>query len=88
MISCLSYIVRDDSLLAMAWSMRLNEGMFILSDMQLPALSNQAPITTIRLFQEYRLYYMHEIVRWPRGKVICHSQNYTGDHGGMQWEAL
>ena len=72
----------------MAWSIRLNEGMLILSDLQLPALPCQAPINAISLFQEYQLYYVHQIVRWSCGKVICHSQKYTGDQWVMQKEAL
>ena len=63
----------------MAWSKCLNEGMLILSDLQLHALPYKAPITAISRFQEYRLYYVHKIVRWPYGKVILSlSKVYEG----------
>ena len=72
----------------MAWLKRLNEGMLILSNLELPALSYVAPITAISRLPEYQLYNSHEIVRWPCGKVICHSQKYTRDHWVMQREVL
>ena len=72
----------------MAWSEHLNEGMLILSDLELPGLPYVASITAINRLPEYRLYYAHKIVRWPCGKVICHSQKYTKDHWVMQGEAL
>ena len=39
---------------------------------QLPALPYIALITAISQLPEYWLYYVHEIVRWLCGKVICH----------------
>ena len=44
------------------------------------ALPYIAPITAITRFPEYRLYYVHEIVQWPFGKVICHTLKYMRDH--------
>ena len=64
----------------MAQSKRLIEGMLILSDLELPALPYVTPITAISRLPEYQLYYVHKIVRWPCGKVICHSQKYMRDH--------
>ena len=61
-------------------SKRLNEGMLILSDLMLLALPYIAPITAIGRFPEYRLYYAHEIIQWPCGKVIFHTLNYARDH--------
>ena len=58
----------------------LNDGMLVLSDLELPALPCIAPITAISLLPEYRLYYAHEIIRWPYWKMICHSQKHTRDH--------
>ena len=72
----------------MARLKRLNKGMLILSDLELPALPHVAPITAISRLPEYRLYYVHKIVQWPCGKVICHSQRYTRDHWVMWREAL
>ena len=72
----------------MAQLKHLNDGRLILSDLELPALSYVTPITAISRLLEYRLYYMHEIVWWPCGKVICHSQKYTRDHCIVRREAL
>ena len=73
----------------MARSKHLNEGMLISSDLELPALPYVAPITTdISRLPEYWLYNVHEIVWWPCGKVICHSQKYTRDHWDMWRKAL
>ena len=58
----------------------LNKGMLILSDLELPALPYVAPITAISWYQEYQLYYVLEIIWWPCGKMICHSQKYARDH--------
>ena len=57
----------------MAQSKHLNEGMLILSDLELPALPYVAPITAISQLPEYQLYDVHEILWWPCGKVIYHS---------------
>ena len=72
----------------MAQSKCLNESMLVLSDLELPAMPYIAPITAISRLPEYRLYYAHEIVQWPCGKVICQSQKYTRDHWVMWREAL
>ena len=88
MVSCLFCIGKEDSSLADAWSKRLNEGMLILSNLKVPTLPCVVPITAIGQLPEYRLYHMHKIVRWPCGKMICHSQKYTKDHWVMRREAL
>ena len=62
------------------WSKRLNKGMLILSDLVLLALPYVATITAISRFPEYQLYYTHEIIKLPCGKVICHTLKYTRDH--------
>ena len=72
----------------MAQLKHLNEGLLILSDLELLALPYVAPITAIRRLSEYQLYCVHEIVRWLCGKVICHSQKYTRDPWAMWREAL
>ena len=52
----------------------LNESMIILSDLELPVLPYVALITAIGGCQNSdQLYYVHEIVWWHCGKVICHS---------------
>ena len=88
MVSCLSYIGEEDSSLAEARSKHLNECVLILSDLDLPALPYISPITAISQLPEYQLYYVHEIVWWPCGKVLCHSQKYTRDHWVMWREVL
>ena len=72
----------------MAWTKLLNEGMRILSDLELPALPYVIPITAISQLPEYQLYYEHKIMWWACGKVICRSQKYTRDHCVIQREAL
>ena len=52
----------------MTWLKPLNEGILILSDLVLLALSYVIPITAISQFPEY-LYYTHEIIQWSCGKV-------------------
>ena len=50
----------------------LNESMIIFSDLELPALPYVAPITAISVCQNIdQLYYMHGIVQWSCGKIIC-----------------
>ena len=72
----------------MARLKRLNNGLLILSDLELLALPYVAPITAISRLLEYRLYYVHEIVQWLCGKVIYHSQKYTREHWVMRREAV
>ena len=57
-------------------------------DLELATPPYVAPITAISHLPKYRLYCMHKIVRWPCGKVICHSQKYARDHWVMQRKAL
>ena len=71
-----------------AWSKHLNKALLILSDLESLALPYIAPITAISRFQEYQLYYLHEIILCSCGKVICHSQKYTRNHRVMRKEAL
>ena len=47
----------------MAQLKHLNEGMLILSDLELPTLPYVAPITAISRLPAYQLYYTHKIVR-------------------------
>ena len=70
-----------------AQSKRLNKGILILSDLELPALPYIAPFTAISRLPEYQLYYALKIVWQPCAKVICHSQKYTRDHQVMRGEA-
>ena len=63
-------------------------GMLILSNLEFPAPPYIAPITAFSQLSEYWLHYAHEIVWWPCGKVICHSQKYAREHWVMQREAL
>ena len=37
---------------------------------------------------EYQLYYVHEIIWWPCGNVICHPQKYARDQWVMGRAAL
>ena len=71
-----------------AWSKHLNKALLILSDLESLALPYVAPITAISQFQEYQLYYVHEIVLCSYGKVIYHSEKYTRNHRVMRKEAL
>ena len=61
---------------------------YILNDIELLALPHVALITSIRRLSEYLLCYVHEIIWWLCGKMICHSQKYTRDHWVMRREAL
>ena len=72
----------------MARLKRLNNGLLILSDLELLALPYVAPITAISRLSEYRLYYMHDIVQQFCGKVICHSQKYTREHQVKPFEFM
>ena len=72
----------------MAQLKRLNKGMLMLCGLELPVLPYVVSITAISWFPEYRLYYVHEIIWWPCGKMICHSQSMQKITGLCRREAL
>ena len=86
-VSCLSRTSEDSSLADNSVETS-EQGMLILNDLELPALSYVAPITAISRLPEYQLYYELGIIWWPCGKMICQSQKYTRDHWVMRREAL